>query len=634
MTSTITDRVYGESSGVAVKAPCIAVSAGIPLPLVGLTSVGSYTPNPGDRILVKDQTDPSTNGIYNASASAWQRTGDFDGPYDCVQGTLIVAYLPTGVSLLYQLTTLTPIIGTTPLTFLPYSPIAQQYPIVQAEINAGVTPTLYFYPPGDLRRYGWLGDGVTNNYAAWQQALAVCVQAGIKLIHPYGNGVINTASGTLNCEYVTIQGTGVTDGSATPAAAGSVISVTGTANSPFTVGPGVTFEGVGFFYPAQVDTAAPIVFPPTLVTSLAIGGAINFTAVNDCTVFNAYRFFVDADTTGSLGHCFFENNTIYGILTCFEIAYNAEIITFTGNEFTFGHYLAATEGGLRGYTRANGSVLKVIRTDGITFQGNVCYGYLNGINFVTSATICQLTSISNNYFDQCLFPIIASGTGNVVDVTITGNVLNAVNFLNTALIGNIVKITTSGALALESIAISSNILGTCTGDAILISGSTAPRSISVTSNQINGIGAFQTTGSYGCLNITGAATSYLAQGNFCTNQTGTPAVANGVLGSVSGAVIMGNIFGGYQTAINATFNNVMAAGNWSYGTVGAASNNYPASANVFDTWNNWDKNGFKSPCVVPIGQYTNAANDAAASAAGVPIGGMYRNASVVQVRVT
>ena len=35
-----------------------------------------------------------------------------------------------------------------------------------------------------------------------------------------------------------------------------------------------------------------------------------------------------------------------------------------------------------------------------------------------------------------------------------------------------------------------------------------------------------------------------------------------------------------------------------------------------------------------IGQLTNAANDAAAAALGVPIGNIYRNGSVVMIRVT
>lgn len=438
-----------------------------------------------------------------------------------------------------------------------------------------------------ILNFGAVGDGVTNNYSAFVNAIAFAKSIGTNLYIPAGNFVIDTSVGTLSCSYVTFQGVGVTDGSSTPGALGSVISITGIANSPFTIGPSVSFFGISFFYPAQVDTASPIVFPPTIVTSLAIAGAINFVTIQDCTVFNAYRFFVDTDTTGSIGHCFFENNTIYGILTCFELAYNAEIITFTGNEFTFGAYLAATEAGLRGFTRANGTVLKVIRTDGITFQGNVCFGYLNGVDFATNATICQLTSILGNYFDQNLFPISANGTGNLSNITISGNVMNAFNSQNTALVGNCIKIATSGSLALESITINGNIVSTCTGDAILVTG-TAPRSLSITANQINGVGAFETTGSFGCMDISGANTSYLANGNYFTNQAGTPAVANGILGSCVDAVITGNIFGGFQAAISATFNNVTASGNLSYGTLGTFSNNYSAGV-VIDVANNWDK---------------------------------------------
>lgn len=37
---------------------------------------------------------------------------------------------------------------------------------------------------------------------------------------------------------------------------------------------------------------------------------------------------------------------------------------------------------------------------------------------------------------------------------------------------------------------------------------------------------------------------------------------------------------------------------------------------------------------INIGTLTNAANDGAAAAAGVPVGALYRNGSVVQIRVT
>jgi hypothetical protein len=43
-------------------------------------------------------------------------------------------------------------------------------PRTSAEISAGVTPVNYAYPPGDVRRYGATGDGVTDDTFAIQQA--------------------------------------------------------------------------------------------------------------------------------------------------------------------------------------------------------------------------------------------------------------------------------------------------------------------------------------------------------------------------------------------------------------------------------------------------------------------------------
>lgn len=462
------------------------------------------------------------------------------------------------------------------------------YPAIAAE--AGITIVNFFYPPGNILRYGAIGDGATNNYTAINNAVKVANVSGLVVVVPAGNFEINTASGTINTSYVTFQGTGVQEGNATIGTQGSVISIIGTANAPFTIGAGVTFDGIGFYYPAQVDSPTPTVYPPTLLTSTALVGAINGVYVQNCIVYNAYRFFVDTDTGGSIGHVFFLDNTIYGILTCFELAYNAEIITHSGNEYTFGVFQPATEGGLRGFTRANGSVYLINRSDGLTIQQNVFFGYLNAINYAMTAQICQLTAISNNYFDNCRFPVLATGTGNIITMTISDNVANAFNGENTALIGNIIKVTTSGALALESISICGNILGTCTGDAILVSG-VAPRSYNVADNQIVGIGAFQTSGTFGCVNISGASTSYIVSGNMCVNQTGTPSVANGILGSPVDAVITGNIFGGYQTAITATYNSLIATGNLSYGTLATFANNY--GGNVVDVANAWDKDSQK-----------------------------------------
>lgn len=190
MATTTTDRLYGESSGVAVKAPVMAATNGQNLPLVGLSPVAGYTPLEGDRILVKDQANPIANGIYNASVSAWQRTGDFDGSYDVVKGTLVVALYNNSQGLIFQLITANPVINTTPLNFTPFwQPQNIYYPIIPAESTNSVAPVNFFYAPGKPRRYGALLDGVTNDTAAFMAAINM---GQPDLSDTYGVAIVDT----------------------------------------------------------------------------------------------------------------------------------------------------------------------------------------------------------------------------------------------------------------------------------------------------------------------------------------------------------------------------------------------------------------------------------------------------------
>lgn len=185
MATTVTDRLFGENSSVAVKAPVVAVTtsnvslsslAAIP------TTGGSYVPSSGDRILVPAQTDTTQNGIYNANSSTWTRAGDFDGTNDAVQGTIVTALLAGGASAaFYQLTTASPVIGTTALNF---SAVASNnpnisYPQTQAEINASVTVVNGAFPVGYVDRYGTnTVPGTTDMRAAIRAAWLVCKQQG------------------------------------------------------------------------------------------------------------------------------------------------------------------------------------------------------------------------------------------------------------------------------------------------------------------------------------------------------------------------------------------------------------------------------------------------------------------------
>lgn len=97
MSSTIIDRssglgvgavANGENATISQKVPCrVATIADITLS--GLQLIDAVTVVADDRVLVKDQTDASENGIYLASPGAWQRTADCADAGDLVKGSAV-----------------------------------------------------------------------------------------------------------------------------------------------------------------------------------------------------------------------------------------------------------------------------------------------------------------------------------------------------------------------------------------------------------------------------------------------------------------------------------------------------------------------------------------------------------------
>lgn len=111
------DRINGLVGSIAVKAPCrVATTANITLS--GAQTIDGVAVVADDRVLVKDQTTGSENGIYVASSTAWARATDWNGARDIVQGTQVIASNGTVGAGTYEVSTANPItIGTTSVSF-------------------------------------------------------------------------------------------------------------------------------------------------------------------------------------------------------------------------------------------------------------------------------------------------------------------------------------------------------------------------------------------------------------------------------------------------------------------------------------------------------------------------------------
>jgi hypothetical protein len=103
----------------AIKAPVRAATIGSGITLSGLQTIDGVALSVGDRVLVKDQTDTTTNGIYNAQTSTWTRTIDANNNSQFAQGLMVaVAGGAVNANGLFRLTTANPItLGTSALTW-------------------------------------------------------------------------------------------------------------------------------------------------------------------------------------------------------------------------------------------------------------------------------------------------------------------------------------------------------------------------------------------------------------------------------------------------------------------------------------------------------------------------------------
>lgn len=106
-------------SGLGIKAACVT-STTSNITLSGLQTLDGVAVTDDQRVLVKDQTDASENGIYDVSSGNWTRSGNFDSQGDIAYGTLVfVAGGGVGGEALWYVDTANPItLGTSGIDFV------------------------------------------------------------------------------------------------------------------------------------------------------------------------------------------------------------------------------------------------------------------------------------------------------------------------------------------------------------------------------------------------------------------------------------------------------------------------------------------------------------------------------------
>lgn len=106
-------------NGTDWKQSCRVASTANIATLSGLLTIDGVTVVAGDRVLVKDQTTQSANGIYVAASGAWSRATDADANAEVTAGlSVMVTEGTTNADSQWRLTTNDAIVvGTTALTF-------------------------------------------------------------------------------------------------------------------------------------------------------------------------------------------------------------------------------------------------------------------------------------------------------------------------------------------------------------------------------------------------------------------------------------------------------------------------------------------------------------------------------------
>jgi len=307
------------AAGISWKQP-VACATLANITLSGLQTIDGYTTLSGDRVIVKNQSNNTQNGIYIASSGAWSRSSDADAWSELVSAIAFVEYGSQAGSAWFCTVTPGGTIGTTPITWAQFTTSATY------SAGTGLTLTGFTFSitnVGTASTYGSASSVPVFTTNAQGQVTSV-TNTSIAIANTQVSG-LGTMS-TQNANNVSITGGSITG---TPISGSTVGGTTITASTQFS-GPGTgltgTASGLSIGGSAASATTAGSVTNSVTFNNGGTGGASGSTFNGSVAQTISYNTIGAPSTTGTGA------NGTWGI----SISGNAA--TVTNGVYTTGSY--------------------------------------------------------------------------------------------------------------------------------------------------------------------------------------------------------------------------------------------------------------------------------------------------------
>ncbi len=539
-----------------------------------LTLIAKRTRDIAERGLVLEDGDVSGAGQYDAGSNKITNLGNASASGDAVNKST----MDTAIAAAALGGSTSEIVGDG--SFYRFDNLAYRLDETGAETRqliAGLGDVL------SVKDFGAVGDGATDDRTAIVAAVAAADDTGKVVYFPPGRYVVDTSAGEIDVSGVTLMGSYVFDGTNSGGPTlGSVLYLAGDATEPaFEFHSNTNVIGLGFWYTNQPDDASPTAYAPTFRGQLGVG-AMNFVRFLDCTFYNAYDA-IDFNVSTSVGHIFIDRCTIYAARYGIRINGNDEVVKITNSSFTPSHFTDGTDSGIRSYTKASGSAIRIDQaSDGLWVSKCQFYGWNKGIDYDSGTSTFQ--HIVDNEMGQTLNAIYVGGC--IVQSTIAANSFICFDNQTAATLGYCINFDSPSAA--PKVAISGNYFAQTSGDHIRISDATYAGRYVISGNLFELMSRSQTS-VHSAVNFSSANAALIFADNHVTGQGN--AYANGVtVASATVAAIKSNTFQNTNEPVSLTScANLIVRGNESFNSQAAPDFTGTITQTFRHTDNVWDQ---------------------------------------------